>query len=381
MNNNQKSTQPQKRQRTSKKKKRSLRSFLFNKKRTTRQNSLLYLLSILVISAILATTGIVLSNDLLALAKEDREITVTIPEDASIGQVSRLLDKSGVVHFGSFFHLFTSIIYHDVDFRPGMWTLNSNMDYRHIVNEIRLTNRSTIKVTIPEGYTINQIIDTLLKEGLSSKEDLRSVLQDGEFHYDFLPEDLGNETNRLEGYLFPDTYEFYVSDDASTIINKMLGNFQIKLNDDSDGDSLAKLCKKKDISVADMVNIASMIEKEAVDAEDMYKVSGVIANRLKHSSEYPYLNIDATIQYAVGHLNLTDEDMKSDSPYNTYTSKGLPPGPICNPGLNALKAAINPTVHDYYYYVANADGSAHIYAKTQQEQTANIQKVQAEKNK
>lgn len=350
------------------------------KKRSPRSNTLLYLLCILAVSAVLATTGILLSNDLFALAKPDKEITVTIPEDASIGQVSSLLDKSGVVHYGSFFHLFTSIVYHNVEFRSGMWTLNSNMDYRNIINEIRLTSKSTQKVTIPEGYTVSQIITTLVENGLSSKEELTSELQDGTFNYDFLPDDLGNDTNRLEGYLFPDTYEFYLSDSADTIINKMLGNFENKLNDDTNGDSLADLCEKNGMSVENMVNIASMVQKEAVNTDDMKMVSGVIANRLNHSSEYPYLNIDATIQYAVGHLDLTAEDMKSDSPYNTYTAKGLPPGPICNPGYDALYAAVVPTAHDYYYYVANADGSEHIYAKTQEEQTANINAVQAEKD-
>ena len=352
------------------------------KKRSAFSRTLTYLLAILVASTILAGTGILLSNDLLALAKEDREITITIPEDATIGQVSKLLDKSGVVNYGTLFHLFTSVIYHDIEFRPGMWTLNSNMDYRHIVNEIRLTDRSTQTVTIPEGYTIDQIIDTLVENGLSSEEELKSVLQDGEFNYDFLPdaEELGNETNRLEGYLFPDTYEFYLSDDADTIINKMLGNFENRINDDSNGESLVEQCESKDMSISDMVILASMIEKEAVNAEDMLQVSGVIHNRLNHSSEYPYLNIDATIQYAVGHTTLTDEDMQSDSPYNTYTSKGLPPGPISNPGYDALNAAVNPAEHDYYYYVANADRTAHIYAKTQEEQTANIKKVQEERN-
>ena len=351
------------------------------KKRTSRQNTILYLLSILAVSAVISITGILLCNDLFALAKEDKEITITIPEDASVGKVSRILDKNDVVNYGTFFHLFTSVIYHDIEFRPGMWTLNSSMDYREIVNSIRLSDRSTQKVTIPEGYTISQIMDTLVENGLSSKEELKSTLQNGVFNYDFLPEDLGNETNRLEGYLFPDTYEFYLSDSAETIINKMLGNFENKIKSDADGDSLLKQCKNRDMSIADLVNIAAMIEKEAVNADDMYQVSGVIANRLNHRAEYPYLNIDATIQYAVGHLDLTDEDMESDSPYNTYTHKGLPAGPICNPGLNALKAAANPAEHDYYYYVANADGSAHIYAKTQEEQTANIKKIQQEKSK
>ena len=351
------------------------------KKRSQGKNGVVYLLSIIVISAILSGAILLLSNDLFALAKKDKEVTITIPEEASIGQVSKLLDKSDIVNYGSMFHLFVSVVYSDIEFRPGMWTLNSNMDYREIVNHIRLSNRSTQTVTIPEGYTIEQMIDTLVKNGLSSEQELKSALQDGKFNYDFLPKDMGNDTNRLEGYLFPDTYEFYLSDSADTIINKMLGNFENKLNDKSEGVSLAEQCKKNDMSVADLVNIASMIEKEAVDAKDMYQVSGVIANRLNNRAEYPYLNIDATIQYAVGHLDLTDEDMKSDSPYNTYTHKGLPPAPICNPGLNALKAAANPEKHEYYFYVANADASAHIYAKTQEEQTANIKKVQQEKNK
>ena len=343
-------------------------------------STLLYLLSILVISAVLATTGILLSNDLFALAKPDRDITVTIPEDASVKQVSKLLDKSGVVNYGSFFRLFTGIVYKDIEFRPGMWTLNSDMDYREIVNEIRLTSKSTVTVTIPEGYTINNIIDLLVENGLSSENELKTVLQNSSFTYDFLPEDVGNETNSLEGYLFPDTYEFYLNDSAETIISKMLGNFENKINDDSNGKSLAELCKEKDISISDMVIIASMVEKESVDAKDMLDVSGVIWNRLNHKSEYPYLNIDATIQYVVGHTELTDADMKYDSPYNTYTSKGLPPGPICNPGYDALLAAVQPSVHDYYYYVANADHTAHIYAKTQEEQTANIAAVQREKD-
>lgn len=349
-------------------------------KRSSFSRTILYLLTIVIISAILATTGILLSNDLFALAKPDRDITVTIPEDASVGEVSKLLDKSGVVNYGSFFHLFTSMVYKDIEFRPGMWTLNSDMDYRAIVNAIRLNSKSTVTVTIPEGYTIDDIIDTLVENGLSSEEDLKTVLQNSAFTYDFLPEEIGNETNSLEGYLFPDTYEFYVSDSAETIIAKMLGNFENKINDTTNGKSLAKLCEENDMSISDMVIIASMVEKESVNADDMLMVSGVIANRLKHSSEYPYLNIDATIQYVVGHTTLTSEDMEYDSPYNTYTSKGLPPGPICNPGYDALLAAVQPAVHDYYYYVANADRTAHIYAKTQEEQSANIAAVQKQRD-
>ena len=349
-----------------------------NKKKKGIGGTIKYLIMILVISAVLAGSGILLCNDLFALAKPDKDITVTIPEDASVSEVSKLLDKSGVINYGSFFHLFTSTVYKDIQFRPGMWTLNSDMDYREIINQIRLTSKSTVTVTIPEGYTVNDIIDTLVKNGLSSKQELQSAMQNDTFNYDFLPDDLGNQTNRLEGYLFPDTYEFYLSDSADTIINKMLGNFENKLNSTSDGKSLTQICKEKNLDVSDMVIIASITQKESVNADDMYNVSSVIHNRLNNAAEYPYLNMDTTVVYAVGHKNLTKADLKSDSPYNTYTSKGLPPGPICNPGMDALKAAASPNQTDYYYFVADDAGTKHLYAKTLAEHNKNIAQLEAE---
>ena len=158
----------------------------------------------------------------------------------------------------------------------------------------------------------------------------------------------------------------------------MLGNFENKLNDASNGKSLSQICKEKDLSVSDMVIIASITQKESVNSEDMYNVSSVIHNRLNNASEYPYLNMDTTVVYAVGHKNLTKADLKSDSPYNTYTSKGLPPGPICNPGMDALKAAANPNQTDYYYFVADDAGTKHLYAKTLADHNKNIAQLEAE---
>lgn len=334
------------------------------KKRSTRHNSLLYLIGILLVSAVLATTGILLGNDLFALAKEDREITVTIPEDATVGQVSKLLDKSGVVNYGSFFRLFTTIIYRDVTFRPGMWTLNSNMDYRHIVNEIRLTNRSTQTVTIPEGYTIEQIIDTLVENGLSSKDELTSVLQDGEFNYDFLPDDLGNETNRLEGYLFPDTYEFYVKEEAVSALSRLLDNFYYWIFEDEE---MVEMMEGEDLK--EIITVASLIEKET-DGTDRETIASVIYNRLNHSAETAYLlQIDASLVYAAGR-EITQDDYKNlDSPYNLYTHQGLPPTPIANPGLASIKAALNPEKTNYYFYALDVNGefgtpNRHVFSKT-----------------
>ncbi|MGN1014065.1 MAG: endolytic transglycosylase MltG [Butyricicoccus sp.] len=342
--------------------------------------TLLYLVLILMVSGILASSAIVLSNDLFALAKPDKEITVTVPEDATVKEVSELLGDSDVVNYAWFFRTFVTFAYRDVRFNPGEYTLNSSMDYREILSTIRISPYTSVKVTIPEGYTVEQIKSTILEAGLSDEKELTKALKKGEFEYDFLPEDLGSEENRLEGYLFPDTYEFYISDDAESILKKMLDNFEKKITDDSKRKSIVSVCEKNDITVRDALIIASMIEKEAASNEEMRDISGVIFNRLNDTTNFPYLNIDATLQYVCGHSGaLTEEDLKMDSPYNTYTNRGLPPGPICNPGYAALYAAVHPNEHDYYYYVANANGSAHIFTSTLEEHNAAVAQVEKEK--
>lgn len=343
-------------------------------------NTLLYLVMILLISGLLASAVIVLGNDLFALTKPDKEIEVTIPEDASIGEVSKILSKSGVIDHKLFFQLFVTMTNRHSQFYDGTFELNSSMDYREILSNIRMSRYSTVKVTIPEGYTVEQIKQTVLDAGLSSKKEMTAALESGEFDCDYLPDDLGSEENRLEGYLFPDTYEFYLSDSAETIIQKMLDNYTNKVESDAKRKSLVAVAKKRGVSMRDALIVASMIEKEAASDDEMKDIAGVIYNRLNDTTDFPYLNIDATIQYVCGHTGaLTEDDLKIDSPYNTYTNKGLPPGPICNPGYSALYAALHPSEHNYYYYVANADGTAHIFSTTLEEHNQAVAEVEQAK--
>ncbi len=350
------------------------------KRRNPVLNTLLYLVIILLISGILASAAIVLGNDLFALTKPDKEIQVTIPEGATAGEVSTILKDSNIIEYKWFFRTFVAVSNRDVKFKAGKYTLNSSMDYRELLRTIRISPYSTVTVTIPEGYTVAQIKEALLKANLSDEKELTKALKKGEFDYDFLPDDLGNDENRLEGYLFPDTYEFYISDSAESILSKMLDNYQKKITDDSKRKSLVSNAKKLNMSMGDVTIIASMIEKEAASDDEMRRISGVIYNRLADTQKFPYLNIDATIKYVCGHSGeLTQDDLKINSPYNTYTNRGLPPGPICNPGYAALYAATHPEKHSYYYYVANAKGTAHIFSKTLDEHNAAVAKVVAEK--
>ena len=339
------------------------------KKKTRKKNkssvykaTFLYILLVLGISAILSFVAIKLSNDMFAFLKEDKEIMVTIEEDASLGQVAKALDKNEVIEYGTFFKFFVLLSAKDSEFVPGTHVLNSNMDYRGVLNELKKTQnveRESVRVTIPEGYTIEQIATLMEEKKVVSRDDFLDTAVNHEFKHEFL-EEHDDVLYQLEGYLFPDTYDFFIGDDPVKVINKMLNNFDNKtweLNEQLD---------KVGIDFHEAITIASLIEREAAKLEEQATISGVIHNRL-NSSAYPFLNIDATIQYSAGHReNILQEDLDKDGPYNTYTRKGLPPGPIANPGLDAILAAITPETHDYYFYVAKPDGY-HIFTKNLQE--------------
>lgn len=335
----------------------------------------LYFIMIFGISVCLSVILIFAANDALALVKDDQDISFVVAEDTTVSGISQQLDQSGVVNYGTFFRLFNSLQGDgDVIISAGVYTLNPTMDYDQIVNTLtETTSTTTVKVTIPEGYTIAQIRQTLLDNNVTSETLLDDALNNYAFKHNFLKDEQPPKENWLEGYLFPDTYEF-VQDSKQPIyevLNVMLNNFDTKYDE-----QIEEGAKELGLTTHEVVVIASLIEREAKEADEFSKISGVIHNRLNNSEEYPYLQIDASLQYAVGHNNpLTEEDLKLDSPYNLYTNKGLPPGPICNPGYNALYAATHPDDHDYYYYVAMPDGT-HLFAETNSEHNRNRERAE-----
>lgn len=173
--------------------------------------------------------------------------------------------------------------------------------------------------------------------------------------------------------MFPDTYTFYINDTPRRVIKKFLSNFSGKFSA-----ILRDRLKTLEMSMNDCITVASMVEKEAKLDIDRKVIASVIYNRLE-SSAFPCLQVDATVQYALGghKEKLTAEDLKIDSPYNTYVVKGLPAGPICNPGLQSIYAALYPSEGKYYYYVARYNG-AHFFAKTVSEHSANVTKAEKE---
>ena len=173
-----------------------------------------------------------------------------------------------------------------------------------------------------------------------------------DFDYEFLEGLEPGDANRLEGYLFPDTYEFYENSSPERAIKKFLDNFKSKVTEEM---FLTAAQMGRDFN--EVLTVASLIEKEAASDAERSTISSVIYNRLA-SPDFPYLNIDATVLYALGEHKekLTYEDLQIDSPYNTYLYQGLPPGPICSPGLTSIRAALGPEETNYYYYALQTDG-------------------------
>ncbi len=330
----------------------------YQRKRRKRINPLLYLLFVLAASAILASVGWLLACDLCAFNKEYKEATVQITSEDTVRTVAKKLEDAGLIKYRWFFRLFANFANAEEKIGMGTYTLNTEMDYRALIVGMRSASGNmtveTVWVTIPEGYTVSETIELLAKNNVSSKEDLLKAAQTYNFKYDFIDNE-SEDISRLEGYLFPDTYEFYVDGKAADALNKMIATFNSKLDDD-----LLAQAKSRGYDLEDIVTIASLIEKET-DGTDHGKIASVIYNRLEGPGDkggtYGMLQIDAALLYALPNHQgaITNSDKETASPYNLYKNAGLPPTPIANPGLASIQAALEPESTGYYYYALGKD--------------------------
>ena len=323
--------------------------------------ALLYVLFVIGLSAILATMGWVWACDLLGLNKEYASTIITIDEHSDFGAVVDQLEEEGLIEYKFLFKLYAWFSHAENKISAGTYELNTEMDYRALIVNMGSSSstRQVIDVTIPEGYTIDQTFDLLEKQGVSSVDKLRDMAANWNYAFTWLQDLPLGDYHRLEGYLFPDTYTFYLGEDPKYALNKMLVNFDDKMDQymaDFEGDEAT-------YSLHDIVTIASMIEKET-DSEDYRTISSVLYNRLENPSAetYGYLQVDATLWYINGNNVPSDQDKGIDSPYNTYMYQGLPAGPISNPGMASLYAAMNPDDTNYYYYALNPETGRHQFS-------------------
>ena len=339
------------------------------KRKKRRFNILVYLLFVLVTSAILAGVGWLLINDLCAFNKENITATIEVTADDTVSTIADKLEDAGLIQYKWFFKLFASVADAKDKIGTGTYELNTDMDYRALIvgmhNSSGNLNSDTVRITIPEGYTVSQIIHLMAEKGVNTEENLLEAAKTASFSYEYINNN-SEDISRLEGYLFPDTYDFYLNEKPANALNRLIKNFDSKLDDD-----LLARAEARGYDLKKIITIASLIEKET-DGTDQAKIASVIYNRLEGSGDkggtYGLLQIDAALLYALPDHEgpITNADKQTDSKYNLYKYAGLPPTPIANPGLAAIEASLEPDTTDYYYYALGKDGKHH-FSKTLQE--------------
>ena len=334
-----------------------------SKQKKSKLGVLYYILGVLVASALLAGIAWLMVNDVCALNKEPLTATVKVERGDSVGDVTKKLKKAGLIESKLLFRVFAVIFDADEIISPGTYELDTDMDFRCLIHSMHsslsLTPVGVVTVTIPEGYTAKQIFALLEEKGVCSAAELEETAKNYVFtKFDFIDNvNLGSIT-RLEGYLAPDTYEFYEDSAPEAAISRMLENFDYWMNDE-----MMKAVADSGRSLEEIVIIASLIEKET-DGTDRDKIASVIYNRLSRAAETAYfLQIDAALVYAAGREITVDDYQTLDSPYNLYRHQGLPPTAIANPGRESLKAALYPADTSYFFYALGKDG-LHIFSKT-----------------
>lgn len=322
----------------------------------------------------------VCASDVLAFGKPNQSISITITEDDTVDSVTDKLYDAGLIKYKELFKLYAALAKADKKISAGTYTLNTQYDYHALVNGMTASSsyRESVKVRIPEGYTCAQIYALLESQGVCSVATLENYAATSEFaSYEFLEGVPRGSKYCLEGFLFPDTYDFYTNDTPQRIFDKLLSRFADQVDEEllTHMEALNKRIDK-DLTLYDVVILASIVQKESAHSGENYEIASVFFNRLAHPSSYPFLNSDATVVYAHGgKQELTAEDYKLDSPYNTYVVKGLPIGPIANPGLSAIMAALSPADTNYYYFVLDPSIGEHLFSETYKEHQDKVESL------
>lgn len=288
--------------------------------------------------------------------------TVIIKQGDGVFDIADNLKKENIIK-SKFHFIFYALITDSADkLKAGNYEFESPLNISKIVKTLTLGSKiKEIKITIPEGFNISQIENKFRENGFDISFELKNI-KDFKSEFSFLSD--APENASLEGYLFPDTYLFFKDEPLDSIIKKFLNNFDKKLSPD-----LKEQIQKQNKKIFDIVIIASLIEKEVIEENDRHIVSGILWKRLKNNIP---LQVDATITYITGKktTKISLDDLKIDSLYNTYLYLGLPKGPIANPGLSSIKAAIFPKDTDYWFYLTTPDNRV-IYSKNFEEHKKN----------
>lgn len=319
------------------------------------------LIGLIILAVLITVAEFSVIRDIFGMDGENAEVVIEIEKGEGLKSIAQKLKEKNIIDYENVFYYCVKNDYPGFQF--GRHILSDDMSYKQISSELStLGDVESVSVVIPEGYELRQIAEEFAKTGIFTAEDF---MQSARGNKDFLR---GYTRLRgavlaedVEGYLFPATYEVSLNCSTSSVFIMMTKAF---LETYTHEDSL----RAEELGMTDheLITLASIIEREAANESEHKKVAGVFYNRLKSGMK---LQSCATVQYILKERKpvLSIADTEINSPYNTYMYEGLPPGPIASPGKSAIEAALWPEEHDYYYFVAKADGSGHVFSKTFEE--------------
>ncbi len=336
-----------------------------------------YVLAILGVSLVLACVIIMATLDLTGIGKSSKNVRVVVEDDATSETIGAMLKENGLIKHPFFFRVYSNITGEDSEFKSGVYTFAANMGYGNIVDMLRAgVPRKIVTITIPEGYTVDKIAALMEEKSVCTKKDFYEAVLNGDYSdYTFvasIPEEEGIYAGRgyaLEGYLYPDTYEFYTGSTGETVVRKLLTNFDNRI--DTTMRTKIQMASEElglDLDLNDVVVLASIVQAEA-GSDEWSKVARVLINRMKKPTVFPRLECDSTLDYYKS-LDLAVEGLKVDAnAYNSYTHSGLIPGAINNPGMKAIQAVLEPAslndIKRYMAYRASGDVEGSAFAPLQ----------------
>ncbi len=330
-----------------------------------------FIISVSILAAVLILTC---AKEFIGLNKSDIEIVIEVPMNSGTADIAELLYNEGIVSDPRLFRFFSKLKGADGTYIAGTHTLSPSMDYNTMISVLQeevKDPRETADIVFPEGITLFEAAQRLEKKNVCNADEFIKVFNLGGFGFDFEQEAKVSALKfyKMEGYLFPDTYQFYVEEDPYIVAKKIYKNFDAKITPDLYG-----RMEDLDMELEEVLTLASIVQAEAANTRDMKKVASVFYNRLNNPDEYPLLQSDPTTNYVdeVIRPNIQVKSEQMFKAYDTYRGAGLPPGPICNPGLDAINAVLYPAETDFYYFCSNLETGEFFYAETLDEHNQNL---------
>ena len=343
------------------------------KKNNNKKNSNIKIAFIFILLFVIVIAGINVASS-LGTPSEKGEVTFVIEEGSSLSQIGSVLEENKVIKSADTFKIYSKLFADSTKFQAGQYKVDRPISLKELTALLSKGSNLAggVKVTIPEGYVITQVATLMESKGLGTKVEFLKLAKTGDFDYEFLKFKTESAIKyKLEGFIYPDTYYFYEDATSEEIINILLETFEKKVWQD-----LKAASDQKGLNYLELLTLASIVEKEAVVDNERAKIAAVFFNRLKIDMS---LQSCATVQYALNRekfsTTVTFEETRLESPYNTYKYPGLPPGPICNPGIKSIEAVLKPDTNKYLFFVAKGDGS-HYFSLTYDEHLEAIQKYQ-----